>query len=144
MNKRIPNVRINNARIIWRSFGAPDKYGKKGFNVIVEDPELAKQLESDGWNIKELPPREEGDPVVWRIPVETRWDKYPPKIRVYKSDDEEDFVVLDEDSVECLDYSDIEKIDLELSPSVWDDHGVEAIKAYLSKMKVWLAEDDFF
>ena len=145
MDKRILNVRIDNARIIWRSFGAPDKYGKKGFNVIIEDADLAKQMKDDGWNVKELQPKEEGDPVVWRIPVETRWDKKPPKIRVYKShDNEEDYVVLNEDTVECLDYSDIERIDLELSPSVWDDHGVDAVKAYLGKMKVWLAEDDFF
>lgn len=144
MDKRIPNVRIDNARIIWRSFGAPDKYGKKGFNVIIEDAELAQQMKADGWNIKELPPREDGDDVAWRIPVETRWDKYPPKIRVYKNDNEEDYVVLNEDTVECLDYSDIERINLELSPSVWDDHGTPAVKAYLSKMKVWLSEDDFF
>ena len=154
-SERVPAVKINKARIIWRSFGTPDKYGKKGFNVIIEDGELAEQLRADGWNVHELQPREEGDPVVWRIPVETRWDKKPPLIRQFNTSYDEhhkivdaggkdlDFSVLDEEGAACLDYADIEAIDMILSPSVWDDRGVQAVKAYLGKMNIWLSDEEF-
>ena len=58
------NIVIENARIGFRNFsgeeGRFNPKGRRNFCVFL-DPELGETLQDDGWNIKWLEPREEGD-----------------------------------------------------------------------------------
>ena len=59
------NLVIENARLLFRNFsGRESKYnraGQRNFCVYIDDPQDAQKLADDGWNIRERPPREEGE-----------------------------------------------------------------------------------
>ena len=62
--KQTNNIMIENARLIFKNFsGEESKFnrgGNKNFCVVL-DPEMAQDLADEGWNIKYLRPREEGE-----------------------------------------------------------------------------------
>lgn len=60
----IKNIIMENARILFRNFsGNPSKFNAKGKRTfcLVIDPDMADRLSEEGWNVKFLKPREEGD-----------------------------------------------------------------------------------
>jgi len=138
----VPPMTIENAKIIYRNFsGAAKKFNAKGlrnFHIVLE-PDLAKVVERDGWNVRWHDPREEGDMPWASIKVALRFDNYPPRIVMVTADTK---TTLDEESVDILDWAEIEKVDLVLSPSSWEVNGKQGIKAYLRKMFVTLNEDE--
>lgn len=140
--KKIPPITIENAHLIYRNFaGAAKKFNAKGlrnFNVLL-DVDLAKVLEKDGWNIKWDDPKEDGDLPQARIKVAVRFDNYPPRIILITKNGK---TILDEDSVDILDWAEIERADVVLTGSSWDVQGKQGIKAYLRKAFVTLSEDD--
>lgn len=142
LSKKIPPITIENAQLAYRNFaGVAKTFNAKGlrnFNVIL-DIEMAKILERDGWNVKWDEPKEEGDEPRARIKVAVRFDNYPPRIVLITKNNRS---ILDEDSVDILDWAEIEKIDLVLTGSPWDVQGKQGIKAYLRKAFVTLSEDD--
>ena len=79
----VSNISIENARIIFRNFsGEESKFNKKGsrnFGVLL-DVDLAALMKKDGWNVKELPPREDGDIPTYWLPVSVAFGHIPPKI----------------------------------------------------------------
>ena len=142
---RIPNISIENATILFRNFaGNPDKYHKNGgyrkFNVIIEDPEEAQRLSDDGWNVRILAPRDEGDEPRHTLEVAVTFNQYPPKIVMITRRAK---VELDEESVASLDYADIISADLVITPYTWEVDGKSGIKAYLKTMYVTIEEDEF-
>lgn len=141
-SRRIPPITIENAQLIYRNFaGAPKKFNAKGlrnFNVVL-DLDTAKMLEKDGWNIKWDDPKEEGDLPRARIKVAVRFDNYPPRIVLITSKNRS---ILDEDSIEILDWAEIARADIVLTGSPWDVQGKQGIKAYLRKAFITLSEDD--
>lgn len=142
IKKRIPPITIENAYLIYKNFsGAAKRFNAKGlrnFNVVL-DPDLAKVLEQDGWNIKWDEPREEGDNPRARLKVSLRFDNYPPRIVLITAKGKS---ILDEDSVSVLDFAEIENVDLQLNPYTGEVDGKPYVKAYLSKMFVTLSESD--
>jgi hypothetical protein len=140
--KKIPPVTIENAKLMYRNFsGAAKKFNAKGlrnFHVAL-DSGVAQMLERDGWNVKWKEPQEEGDVATASIKVAVRFDNFPPRIVMITSNGR---TVLDEDSVDILDWAEIESCDLQLSPSYWEVDKKKGIKAYLRKMFVTLTEDD--
>lgn len=139
--------KITNARIIFRNFaGNPDKYHKSGgyrsFNVIIDNPQYAQDLGNEGWNVKIMPPRDDGEEPNHRLEVCVSYKLRKPKIIMVSQRGE---VELFEDDLETLDFADIDSVDLKLNPSHWeDDDGNEHVKAYLYSMKVYVNEDDLF
>lgn len=109
-------VTVEDARIIFRNFeGREEKFNPKGrrnFGLILPI-ELADEMLANGWNVKYLKPREEGDvPQPW-IPVRVAFGTKPPKlVQVTRRGK----TMIDEDLAETLDWVDIEYADVTISP----------------------------
>lgn len=136
------NVTIENARLIFLNFaGKEDKYNREGdrnFGVILP-PDVAEAMLRDGWNVKVLQAREEGDEDTAYIQVAVSFKNRPPKIVMLTSTTR---THLNEDTVEALDYAEIETVDLILTPYVWEVNDKSGIKAYLKSMYVTIQEDE--
>ena len=140
---RIPPLTIQNAQLVYRNFsGTARTYNAKGlrnFHVII-DPDQAKMLEADGWNVKWPKPRDDGEERNPTLKVAVRFDNYPPLIVQLTQRGRTE---LDEDSVGLLDRAEIESVDLKITGSYYTmDDGRSGFKAYLSQMFVTLSEDD--
>jgi hypothetical protein len=129
-------------RVAFRNFeGREDTYNRKGdrnFAIIFEQPEVAVQLANDGWNIKYLKPRDEGDQPTPYLPVAVSYKVRPPKIALVTS---KGITYVPEDQVEILDWVDIETADVSINPSEWAVNGKHGVKAYLNSLYVKIVED---
>ncbi len=137
------NITIENAKIGFRNFtGKESQFNRKGsrnFCIFLE-PELAKTLDSDGWNVKFLEPRDPDEDRQAYLPVEVKYLKYPPKITLITAGAGRQF--LDEDTVNILDWAEFESVDLIVRPYNWELNGKEGVKAYLKTMYVTIVEDE--
>ena len=136
---------IENAQIMFRNFeGREERYNAKGNKnfCVVLDEKTAQQLFEDGWNVKELPPREEGDDskYILNVKVSYKYERYAPKVVIYAGGVP---TVLNDETIGELDYADIESVDVIIRPRHWEMKGEEGIKAYLSVMYVTVEEDIF-
>ena len=136
---------IESTRLIFKNFsGKPSAYnaeGDRNFGVIVPAAMVA-DLSADGWNVKELPPRNEGDPVEFYIKVRLNYksDGNPPKV-VLISDGIK--TLLDENSVGELDYADIQSTDVVINPYHWERPGSSGTSGYLSALYVTVEPEPF-
>ena len=140
---------MENAHLIFKNFeGREEKYNRKGdrnFGLIIEDPEVAQQLVEDGWNIKELTPKNNDDyddtpEVIYWLPVTVRFDNVPPKVMLVTRRKK---TRLNEDNINTVDYVNIAKVDLTVTPYDWEVNGKSGTKAYLQTMYVTINEDEF-
>lgn len=133
---------VDDAQIIFRNFsGREDKYNREGdrnFSVIL-DEEAALQMLADGWNVKYLAAREEGDADTPYIQVAVGYKNRPPRVVLISSAGRTN---LDEDSVATLDWVSILKADLIARAYQWEVNGKGGIKAYLQTMFVTIDEDE--
>lgn len=138
----VGNVTIEGATIIFRNFeGKEGPYNRKGdrnFAVIL-DHETAEVMARDGWNIRTLEAREEGDENTPYLGVTVRFDVRPPRIVMLTSNGR---TTLTEDTVEVLDFAEIKNVDLIVRPYVWNVNDKSGIKAYLQTMFITIEEDD--
>lgn len=133
---------IEDARIIFRNFagkeGQYNREGDRNFAVILTD-DLAEQMLEDGWNVKALASREEGDPDTPYIQVSVNFKNRPPRIVMITSTARTN---LGEDSVEVLDWAEMATVDLICNGYDWTVNGKSGTKAYLKSLFVTIAEDD--
>jgi len=136
------NILMEDARIIFRNFaGKEGKYNREGdrnFCVLL-DPDLAEALDRDGWNVKALRGREEGDPDQPYLQVSVGFKNRPPKVVMVTSRGR---TTLGEDEIELLDWVDIRTVDLIIRPYNWDVSGKTGIKAYLKSIFITIDEDE--
>ena len=137
------NVTIEGARIIFRNFagkeGQYNREGDRNFSVLL-DPKVAKAMSRDGWNIKTLKAREEGDEPQPYIQVAVNYNgARPPKIAQITS---RGMTYLGEDECEVLDWADIINVDLIIRPYEWPVNQHSGVKAYLQSIYVTIQEDE--
>ena len=77
--------------------------------------ELAEILERDGWNVKWLQPKEEGDDLLPHLPVTVSYNNIPPQIYLVTGQGK---TLLTEDDIHILDWAEIQNIDLTNSISL--------------------------
>lgn len=135
-------ITIENARIGFRNFsGEEGKFnpkGKRNFCVFLET-DIVEELKADGWNVRELPPREEGDTPQAYLQVAVSYDNIPPSIFMVASNGKRR---ISEETVNILDWVDIEYTDLIIAPYQWEVNGRSGVKAYLRTMYVKMREDE--
>jgi len=137
------NIVIENARLLFRNFsGVESKFnpaGRRNFCVVI-NPELVQTLKEDGWNVKFLNPRDPEDEPTPYLQVSLSYAYYPPKIFLVNSHGK---TLIDESTVNMLDWAEIENVDLIVRPYAYEIAGRNGIKAYVKSMYITLAEDEF-
>lgn len=133
---------LENVRIIFRNFAGEEKTfnpkGRRNFSVVL-DPDMAKQMEADGWNVKRKPPREEGDDELIHLPVTVHFGKRKPRLIMITSRGR---TVLEEDTIELLDWAEFEMVDIIIRPYDWEVSGNTGRKAYLKTMYATIKENE--
>jgi hypothetical protein len=143
LGARLQPVVLEGVRIIFRNFsGAEGRFNAKGnrnFNVLIDD-DTAHAMENDGWNIKWLQPREEGDRPQARLEVTVKWGTgAPPRVILITSRGK---TTLTEDMVGILDWAQIENVDMIIRPYEWVVNEKTGVKAYLKAIYVTIVEDE--
>lgn len=137
------NIRIEGARIGFRNFsgeeGRFNPKGRRNFCIFLEE-DIAKDMKKEGWNVKWLEPREEGDDPQAYLQVKVVFGKIPPKIVLVTGRGK---TRLDEDTVNILDWAEIQNVDLIIRPYNWEVNGDTGVSAYIKTMYVTLREDEF-
>jgi hypothetical protein len=142
---RLPTVTLRNAEILpgaWRDFSGEGRYGENGkkrtFNIKLPK-DVALAMIEDGFNVKELAPLEEGDEVGYRIMVAVSYAIRPPQVWLVAGGQR---TLLDEGSINILDYATIDKASIAINPSRWESATGSGIKAYLHKAVIYLVEEE--
>ena len=139
---------IEDARLLFRNFagreGQYNREGDRNFAVVIDDPKIYKAMIDEGWNIKTLSGRDEGEPDAHYVQVSVNYDgRFPPKVvmitermgRKIRTD-------LTENEIETLDWVDIASADMTLNPYEWSVQGNSGVKAYLKSLFVTINVDE--
>jgi len=137
------HITFNDARLLFKNFaGRETKFNREGdrnFCVVIPDQEMVDLLLKDGWNVKNLAPREEGDEPLNYMKVSVSYKGRPPKIVIITSRGR---TSIDVDLVSMLDFADMTKVDLIVRPYHWNVKGDTGVSAYLKTMFVTIWEDE--
>ena len=129
--KKTNNVMIENARLIFKNFSGEESKFNRGGNrnfCVVLDPEVADDLIKDGWNVRFLRPREDGEEPTPYLQVSVMFGNFPPKV-----------IMIAGKNKTPLDAN----VDLIIRPYNWEVNGKEGVKAYLKTMYVEIEQDVF-
>ena len=142
MSDEAKTFMVEDAQIIFRNFsgkeGQYNREGDRNFAVIL-DPVLADRMLADGWNVRFLDPREEGEDPTPYIQVAVNFKNRPPRVVLITSASR---TTLDESSVEVLDWADIKVADLIARGYEWTVNGKSGTKAYLQSLFITIEEDE--
>lgn len=141
MAEQAKTFMVEDGRIIFRNFtgkeGQYNREGDRNFAVILE-AEVAEQMLDDGWNVRYLTAREEGEADTPYIQVAVNFKNRPPRVVMITSTSR---TQLDESSVDVLDWAEIQSADLIARGYEWTVNGKSGIKAYLQSLFVTIEED---
>jgi hypothetical protein len=132
---------VEDAQLLFRNFsGKESQYNRAGDRnfAVVLDPDSAARMLADGWNVKLLDARDEGDAPKAYIQVSVGYKTKPPRVVMISSTGR---TVLDENEVDLLDWVEIENADLIARAYTWAVNGKTGIKAYLQSLYITIQED---
>ena len=137
-------LKIENARLMFKNFSGKasqfNREGNRNFAVRISDPETADTMKKDGWNVKALKPREEGDEPTYYITVNVNFNAFPPNIYRIAGKMK---TLLNEETVGIIDRDEIVCADLIISPYRWEIGTNSGIKGYLKAAYITVEEDEF-
>jgi hypothetical protein len=144
--KWIDDLEVENANITWAFShfdGREDTFNNEGdhnFTIIIDDEQEARRLMDEGWNIRTMEGREEGDPPEYLLKVKISFRFSAPAIFFLKGErryraDEVDLV--DIKRATC------EQLDVIIQPSPWVHGRDSGISAYVKEMYVKIKESRF-
>lgn len=132
---------VEDARLVFRNFsgkeGQYNREGDRNFSVIL-DHDVAEVMLKDGWNVKYLASREEGEADTPYIQVAVNFNNRPPRVVMITSTARTN---LDEKTVDVLDWAEIQTCDLIARAYDWTVNGKSGTKAYLQSLFVTVKED---
>lgn len=133
---------IDNAQIIFRNFAGKktdmNREGERNFCIPLDEAN-AQEMARQGWNVKYLRPREEGDEPTPYIKITVKFTFKPPRVTMISSSGPLD---LDESTVSVLDYASIERADLICNAYDWEVGDKSGTSAYLKTLVVVIEEDE--
>jgi hypothetical protein len=136
-------VSIEGAKITFLNFagkeGQFNREGDRNF-VVLLTPEMAEELTADGWNVKALASREEGEEDQPYLQISVGYKAYPPRV-VMIGGQSGARTELGESEIELLDGVEIDNVDFIFRPYNWEVSGKTGKKAYLKTMFVTIVED---
>lgn len=150
MATNIPRAQIEDTTIRWANFaGKKGKYneeGQRNFNLFL-DQDVARRLVEDGWNVKYLQPKDEGEDPQPILKVNVKYHKEVdpegktewrgPSIVLISSRGRQNLGI---NEINILDWMAIKTADVILNPYQRDSDS--PITAYLHKLFVVMEEDD--
>lgn len=132
---------LENVRTVFRNFsgkeGQYNRAGDRNFAVLLPE-DVAQAMEADGWNVKYLPAREEGESDQAYIKVKLNYGTRPPTVVMIGSRGR---VNLSENEVGMLDWAQFKNVDLIISPYHYNINGRTGVTAYLHAIYVTVEED---
>lgn len=141
--RQIDNIKLEGARITFKNFegreGQYNQEGDRNFALLLDDPKMVEDLEADGWNVKYLRAREEGEQPQPYIQVSVSYKNRPPRVVLVTSKGK---TTLPEDLVMMVDWVDIAHVDVIINPYQWAVSGKTGVKAYLKAIYVVVMEDE--
>lgn len=128
-------IAVDDTRFIFQTNFAGDPTNdrfadsRRKANLLIPDPEQVKDLIKAGFNVRETRPRKDKDPSEfipeYFVPVLLKYRdrtghlvKYPPKVYLVSGDNEP--VLLDEESVACIDSMRVKNVNVILNPYEYD------------------------
>lgn len=143
--KRIPQLVIEGARVLFTNFkGEARQYNNEGdrnFCVVIDDAQQAQDLREDGWNVRILRPRDEGDQPINYLQVNINYaGRRPPVVFMVTGHNK---APLSEETIGELDNMDIQYVDVVINPYRWNVRGDTGISGYLSEMYAVVNEARF-
>jgi hypothetical protein len=133
---------LEDVQLMFRNFsGAISQYnaeGKRDFCVVLQ-PALAIKMKTEGWNVRTIEGRTEGDEPRYYMNVAVSFDHYPPTINLVTGDNET--TLISAEDIGMLDWAEIASADMTIRPYPWAVNGNTGIKAYLKSLFVRIVED---
>lgn len=137
------NLVVENAHIAFRNFSGKEtkfnRAGNRNFCVIF-DKEQGEVLKEQGWNVGILQARDEEEDPAYRMQVAVAFGKIPPKVYMISGRKK---TLLDEYTINTLDFAEIENVDVVIRPYNWEVNGKTGVKAYVHTMYVEIRVDKF-
>lgn len=136
--------KVDDARIMYRNFrGEARQYnnaGDRNFNLVLTE-EQAEEFINAGFRVRVKPPRDGFEEPLRTMTVKVGYKYRPPRVVIIDGHKKRE---LDEDTIDELDYMDIDRIDMTIRPYYWSrPNGDSGVTAYLNSMFVTLVEDPY-
>lgn len=142
MPKEEKSFKVEDAELLFRNFsgkaGRFNTEGERSFATILPN-EIADQMLADGWNVKYLDPREEGDEARAYISIKVKFGYKPPRIVLISSGVRQN---ISEGNIDTLDWVNIETADLICRGFFWEMGEKSGWKPYLQSLFITIEEDE--